>query len=161
MVSFFIVAASMKKDDEAAVVRCYPQKLSDLPYENFIYTDIFTTAETSLHCSCVSHRCVSILLFNVSDLFALDVTMCRKSRSHHPIIIIPFSFFFLFFRKKILQAYSPCLIPQLRSQGTRDKLHPSSSAGTTTSLSPSWPLCQTGSPSITSPSLPNMSRLSS
>jgi hypothetical protein len=61
----FIVAASMKKGDEAAVVRCYSQKLSDLLYENFIYTDIFTSAETSLHCSCVSHRCVRILRFNV------------------------------------------------------------------------------------------------
>jgi hypothetical protein len=40
MVSVFIVAASMKKGDEAAVVRCYSQKLSDLLYENFIYTQI-------------------------------------------------------------------------------------------------------------------------
>jgi hypothetical protein len=49
---------------------------------------------------------------------------------HHTLLFFP-----LFFssththyktQKKILQAYSPCLIPLLRSLGTRDKLRPSS-----------------------------------
>jgi hypothetical protein len=57
MVSVFIVAASMKKGDEAAVVRCYSQKLSDLLYENFFYGYFYNGGNVTSLFMCVTPLC--------------------------------------------------------------------------------------------------------